>query len=82
MIGKNETVAASYDGTAPYYHLVYADWESSISRQAERINSVIRDTWGTAVNIVLDASCGIGTQALGLAELGYTVAARSLSWSS
>jgi len=42
------------------------------------LDSVIREMWGAAFE-VLDVSCGIGTQSLGLAGLGYDVTASDLS---
>ena len=44
-------------------------------RQATALDSIIRETWGDGVRTILDVSCGIGTQALGLADLGYAVSA-------
>lgn len=67
-----------YAGLTPLYHLIYPDWDKSIERQADMIDSVIREMWG-AVSKVLDVSCGIGTQALGLSSLGYDVTASDLS---
>jgi len=67
-----------YAGLAPLYHLIYPNWELSIQRQAGMLNSVINDLWND-VSTVLDVSCGIGTQAIGLAELGYNVIASDLS---
>lgn len=68
-----------YDGLAPLYHLIYPDWDTSITRQAVVLDSVIRETWGEPRGTILDVSCGIGTQALGLAKLGYQVTASDLS---
>lgn len=68
-----------YADLAPYYHLIYPDWETSIRRQASQLDSVIRECWGADIHSVLDASCGIGTQALGLASLGYMVSGSDLS---
>ena len=68
-----------YADFAPLYHLIYPDWEESIARQASMLDSVIRETWGDGVSSVLDVSCGIGTQSLGLAKLGYQVTASDLS---
>ena len=42
------------------------------------LDSVIREMWEN-VSEVLDVSCGIGTQALGIAGLGYNVTAPDLS---
>ena len=61
-----------YAGLAPLYHLIYSDWDQSMERQATVLDSVIHEAWGK-VSTVLDVSCGIGTQAIGLAKLGYIV---------
>ncbi|WP_420126100.1 class I SAM-dependent methyltransferase [Longimicrobium sp.] len=69
-----------YDALAPFYHLIFPDWEASIARQAAALDQVIRaeaDVGGERT--VLDLACGIGTQALGLAALGYRVTASDLS---
>jgi SAM-dependent methyltransferase len=68
-----------YDTLAPYYHLIYADWEVSIGRQSRALDAIIRSTGGPRPRSVLDASCGIGTQSIGLAQLGYEVTASDLS---
>src|SRR5579859_4697440 len=60
-------------------HLIFRDWEASIHRQAVALDSVIREFWGQDHRTILDVACGIGTQALGLAQLGYTVIASDLS---
>ena len=67
-----------YASLAPLYHLIYPDWEKSMERQAQMLDSVIREVWGS-VSTVLDVSCGIGTQAIGLARSGYRVTASDLS---
>lgn len=63
----------------PFYHLIFADWESNIARQATALDSLIQERWGRQVRTILDVSCGIGTQALGLAQRGYAVTASDLS---
>ncbi|HEV3049321.1 MAG TPA: class I SAM-dependent methyltransferase [Longimicrobium sp.] len=69
-----------YDALAPFYHLIYPDWEASSARQAAALDAVIRAELGNgAGRTVLDVACGIGTQALGMAALGYAVAASDLS---
>jgi SAM-dependent methyltransferase len=73
------TVEAFYDRLAPFYHLVYPDWEASIARQAAALDDIFRERWGERRLEVLDVACGIGTQALGLAALGHRVTASDLS---
>jgi len=68
-----------YDTLAPYYHLIYEDWEVSIVRQSRVLDAIIRSTSGAPPRSVLDTSCGIGTQSIGLAQLGYEVTASDLS---
>jgi SAM-dependent methyltransferase len=72
-------VQAFYDGLAPLYHLVYENWDASIRRQGHRLASVIGEHWGADARTVLDAAVGIGTQALGLLELGFRVIGADLS---
>jgi SAM-dependent methyltransferase len=68
-----------YKKLTPFYHLIYPDWNRSIKRQASLLNEIFQQYWGDNVKEVLDVSCGIGTQSLGLAELGYQVTASDIS---
>ncbi|WP_262691099.1 class I SAM-dependent methyltransferase [Kordiimonas aestuarii] len=69
-----------YDPMAPFYHLVHGDWEASIMRQGAALDGIIRDRLGEGEGrSLLDVTCGIGTQALGLSALGYRVTASDLS---
>jgi SAM-dependent methyltransferase len=73
------TVETFYDELAPFYHLIFPDWEASIRRQAASLDAVIRERWGERRLDILDVACGIGTQALGLAALGHRVTASDVS---
>lgn len=68
-----------YDRLAPYYKYVYQDWDASVTRQAKILDEVIRKHSTHPAKTLLDASCGIGTQSIGLARLGYDVSASDLS---
>jgi SAM-dependent methyltransferase len=68
-----------YDDIANLYHLVYPDWNEAIERQGSALNGVINTFVGSAPLSILDVSCGIGTQALGLAALGHCVTASDLA---
>ena len=68
-----------YDRLAPYYHLLYANWDASIARQSHGLAHVLGEFGVAPGSAVLDAACGVGTQTLGLAQLGFNVAAADLS---
>jgi SAM-dependent methyltransferase len=68
-----------YDALAPIYHLIYPDWEASMRRQGQALDAILRAHTDRAPRTVLDAACGIGTQSLALAALGYDVTASDLS---
>lgn len=71
-----------YDGLAADYPLIYQDWDASLKRQAGELDAVLRGVGGGSVRTVLDAACGIGTQAIGLAELGYQLTGSDISQAS
>jgi SAM-dependent methyltransferase len=68
-----------YDALAPWYHLVYQDWEVTIERQGRALSSLLASEWGSPPHRVLDAAVGIGTQALGLAAQGFRVTGSDIS---
>jgi SAM-dependent methyltransferase len=68
-----------YDQMAGLYHLIFQDWEESMERQARQLASIIEERWEAAPRTVLDVSCGIGTQSIGLAKCGFAVTASDLS---
>ena len=67
-----------YDWFASDYHLVYEDWNAAVERQGAALDRLIRAIHKNPVD-VLDCSCGIGTQAIGLARLGYRVQGTDIS---
>jgi len=68
-----------YDDLAPFYHLLYEDWERSIERQGEVLAGLLRQAGVAPGDEVLDASCGIGTQTVGLLARGFRVTASDTS---
>ncbi len=70
----------SYDELASSYHLIFENWEASIDRQAAALSSILKRECsldGTAR--ILDCACGIGTQSLGLAKMGFRVTGCDIS---
>ncbi|KAF0106035.1 MAG: methyltransferase family protein [Chloroflexi bacterium] len=68
-----------YNDLAPYYKLLYQDWDASVVRQADALDRVIKVFVDTTSKTILDVACGIGTQSIGLARLGYQVCGSDLS---
>ena len=74
-----DTVSRFYDEFASHYHLIFENWEASMTRQAAAISSILQRETGRAQVTILDCACGIGTQSLGLAKLGYQITGSDLS---
>ena len=78
----DQSVLVFYDNLAEDYHLIFHDWKHAVSVQGEVLNGIICSKVGSPGNEVmslLDCSCGIGTQAIGLANHGFKVTATDLS---
>ena len=73
------TMQHFYDGLADHYHRIYESWEDSIDRQASALDDLIKSNGRISSPEILDCSCGIGTQTLGLAKLGYQIRGSDLS---
>lgn len=72
--------AQSYDELATQYHLIFENWELSVERQAAALSSILQGQGGlTTTARILDCACGIGTQSLGLAKMGFRVSGCDLS---
>jgi ubiquinone/menaquinone biosynthesis C-methylase UbiE len=71
-----------FDKLTPFYHLIYADWKSTVRQHGEALDQIMRSAGVKTPCTVLDAACGIGTQTLGLASLGYQVTASDFSAAS
>ena len=72
------SVADFYDELALEYHLVYQDWNMAVEHQGAALDRLIRSRLPDARS-VLDCSCGIGTQSIGLAGNGYEVHGTDIS---
>jgi glycine/sarcosine N-methyltransferase len=68
-----------YDGLADSYHLIGANWDEMVRTQGQILDKLIRGILPSRPVKILDCSCGIGTQAIGLALQGHEVRATDLS---
>lgn len=71
--------SAFYDNLAPFYHLLYGDWEASIQVQGQALAKLLTELGIQKGASVHDAAAGIGTQTIGLLQAGFAVSASDLS---
>jgi SAM-dependent methyltransferase len=73
-------VQAFYDELAPSFDRIHADWNATVRRQGEALQRLLDSRLGAErQHRVLDCTCGIGTQALGLLGRGHVVVGSDLS---
>src|SRR6185369_778615 len=76
---KARMTTGFYDELAPFYHLLYGDWERAVNEQGTALAALLSSHGVAPGAWILDAACGIGTQALGLLSRGYRVTASDIS---
>ncbi len=74
-----DIVQTFYDNLASQYDKLFLDWQASTREQAQILDRIFQDCGFDRTAQILDCACGIGTQAIGLAELGYRVSASDFS---
>ncbi|MCH5142151.1 MAG: class I SAM-dependent methyltransferase [Clostridiales bacterium] len=74
-----DKIKSFYDDMATQYDMLFQDWLETTKIQAKILDKIFI-SYGFNKNAkLLDCACGIGTQAIGLAMLGYKVTASDLS---
>lgn len=68
-----------YDSMAAQYDKLFLDWQATTGEQALLLDTLFAGSGFDRTARVLDCACGIGTQAIGLAALGYAVTASDIS---
>ena len=68
-----------YDHLAASYDKLFQDWYATTREQALLLDKLFREAGFDPSAKVLDCACGIGTQAIGLAALGYNVTGSDIS---
>jgi len=75
----NDQTKKFYDELSTDYHLIFDNWDNAIKRHSKILDTIIQEYSKNDTKTLLDCSCGIGTQAIGLAKLWYNVHATDLS---
>ena len=68
-----------YDNLAESYDKLFLDWHATTKEQAILLDKLFREAGFDPSAKVLDCACGIGTQSIGLAALGYHVTGSDIS---
>lgn len=70
-----------YNQLAEHYHMIFKDWDEAIQYQGKTLSNLLTSliTKDRKDTSLLDCSCGIGTQSIGLALSGYDVTATDIS---
>ena len=68
-----------YDNLATQYDKLFLDWQATTQEQAVILDKLFRKNGFDPSAKILDCACGIGTQAIGLAAMGYQVTASDIS---
>ncbi|MBQ4531256.1 MAG: class I SAM-dependent methyltransferase [Lachnospiraceae bacterium] len=68
-----------YNNLATQYDKLFLDWQATTREQAEILNKIFENNGFDHTAKILDCACGIGTQSIGIATLGYNVMASDIS---
>lgn len=74
-----DIIQTFYDNLASQYDKLFFDWEKTTKEHALILSRIFSDNGFDLSAQILDCACGIGTQAIGLASLGYEVTASDIS---
>ena len=74
-----DIVQSFYDNMASQYDKLFLDWHATTKEQSVILNRIFNNNSFNTNASILDCACGIGTQAIGLAALGYQVTASDIS---
>ncbi len=74
-----DIIQTFYDSLASQYDKLFLNWQNTTKEQAKLLDTIFRNHGFDSKAEVLDCACGIGTQAIGLASLGYRITASDIS---
>ena len=68
-----------YDHLASQYDKLFFDWQATTQEQAMILEKLFAANGFDKSACILDCACGIGTQAIGLASMGYNITGSDIS---
>lgn len=74
-----DIIQSFYDNLASQYDKLFLDWQATTKEQALILDGLFKHNGYGNQSKILDCACGIGTQAIGLASMGYNVTASDIS---
>ena len=74
-----DIIQTFYDNLASQYDKLFLDWQATTKEQSLILDKLFKNNGYDNKSEILDCACGIGTQAIGLAALGYNVTASDIS---
>lgn len=74
-----DIIQTFYDNLASQYDKLFLDWQAATKEQSLILDKLFKDNGYDKKSEILDCACGIGTQAIGIAALGYNVTASDIS---
>jgi len=74
-----DIVQSFYDNIASHYDKLFLNWNNTIKEQADILDKIFKNNGYDKQSKILDCACGIGTQSIGLALIGYNVTASDIS---
>lgn len=78
-VSQDNSAQSFYDALASQYDKFYLDWGSAVREEGAFLRGLLEKEGLPPPASVLDCACGVGTQAIGLAALGYDVSASDIS---
>ena len=74
-----DIIQTFYDDLATQYDKLFLDWTATTHEQAALLDGLFGRFGADRTASVLDCACGIGTQVIGLAAIGYSVTGSDIS---
>ena len=68
-----DIIQSFYDNLASQYDKLFLDWNETTAEQAVILDNLFKKNGFDGSAKILDCACGIGTQSIGLAAMGYSI---------